>query len=150
VADTLVFTSLNVLGAGVMAIVECMYSPFVILFSIIFLGETLTRIQELGCALVIAAVFMASVTVNVRGVPQRDVRRGIGIGVTAILLIAAGVVIAKPALGHTPLLWAIQTRYLGGLVGVLGFRPFLKGKVGKAVPQLALKEWFAVFGSATA
>src|SRR5262252_1881031 len=90
VADTLVFTSLNVLGAGVMAIVECMYSPFVILFSIIFLGETLTRVQELGCALVIAAVFMASVTVNVRGVPQRDVRRGIGIGVTAILLIAAG------------------------------------------------------------
>lgn len=150
VADTLVFTSLNVLGAGVMAIVECMYSPFVILFSIIWLGETLTRVQELGCALVIAAVFVASVTVNVRDVPQGEVRRGVAIGVTAILLVAAGVVIAKPALGRTPLLWAIETRYLGGLVGVLGFRPFLKGKVGKALPQLAPKQWLAVFGSATA
>src|SRR5215831_7403474 len=149
VADTLVFTSLNVLGAGVMAIVECLYSPFVILFSLVWLGETLLRVQELGCALVIAAVFMASITINVHGVPRRDIRRGIAVGVTAIILIAAGVVVAKPALNHTPLLWAIESRYLGGLVGVLAFRPFLKGKVGK-IPQLAPNEWFAVFGSAFA
>src|SRR5262252_6373567 len=150
VADTLVFTSLNVLGAGVMAIVECLYSPFVILFSLVWLGETLSRVQELGCALVIAAVFMASITINVHGVARRDIRRGIAIGVTAIILIAAGVVVAKPALDRTPLLWAIESRYLGGLIGVLGFRPFLKGKVGKAIPQLVPNEWFAVFGSAVA
>ncbi len=150
VADTLVFTSLNVLGAGVMAIVECLYSPFVILFSLLFLGETLSRVQEAGCALVIAAVFVASITVHVHGVPRRDVRRGIGLGITAIILVAAGVVIAKPALNHTPLLWAIEMRYLGGLVGVLSFRPFLKGKVAQAVPQLTSSEWLAVFGSAAA
>jgi drug/metabolite transporter (DMT)-like permease len=150
VADTLVFTSLNVLGAGVMAIVECLYSPFVILFSLLWLGETLSRVQELGCALVILAVFVASITVNVHGAPRRDVRRGVAIGITAIILIAAGVVVAKPALNRTPLLWAIESRYLGGLVGVLGFRPFLKGKLGKAIPSLAPKEWFAVFGSAVA
>src|SRR5215467_2238453 len=96
VADTLVFTSLNVLGAGVMAIVECLYSPFVILFSLVWLGETLSNLQELGCAMVIAAVFMASITVNVHGVPLPDIRRGIATGITAIILIAAGVVIAKP------------------------------------------------------
>src|SRR5215468_5942208 len=134
VADTLVFTSLNVLGAGVMAIVECLYSPFVILFSLLWLGETLSRVQELGCALVIAAVFMASITVNVHGVARRDIRRGIAVGVTAIILIAAGVVVAKPALNRTPLLWAIESRYVGGLIGVLGFRPFLKGKFGKVIP----------------
>jgi drug/metabolite transporter (DMT)-like permease len=150
VADTLVFTSLNVLGAGVMAIVECLYSPFVILFSLLWLGETLSPIQELGCGLVILAVFLASITLNVTGAPRRDVRRGVAIGITAIILIAAGVVIAKPALNRTPLLWAIESRYLGGLVGVLGFRPFLKGKLGKAVPHLVPKEWFAVFGSAVA
>ena len=150
VADTLVFTSLNVLGAGVMAIVECLYSPFVILFSLVWLGETLSRVQELGCALVIAAVFMASITINVHGVARRDIRRGIAIGVTAIILIAAGVVVAKPPLNRTPLLWAIESRYVGGLIGVLGFRPFLKGKVGKAIPELAPNEWLAVFGSAVA
>src|SRR6516162_777826 len=149
VADTLVFTSLNVLGAGVMAIVECLYSPFVILFSLIWLGETLSRTQALGCALVVVAVFIASVTINVKGVPKRDIQRGIVIGMAAIIMIAAGVVIAKPALAGTPLLWAIETRYLGGLVGVFALRPFLKGKVGEAVPRLTPKEWLTLFGSAT-
>jgi drug/metabolite transporter (DMT)-like permease len=150
VADTLVFTSLNVLGAGVMAIVECLYSPFVVLFSLLWLGETLSPIQELGCALVVAAVFVATVSLNVRGAAHRETTRGFAIGVTAIILIAAGVVVAKPALGHTPLLWAIETRYLGGLVGVLAFRPFLKGKTGKAIPQIPQKEWLALFASALA
>jgi drug/metabolite transporter (DMT)-like permease len=149
VADTLVFTSLNVLGAGVMAIVECLYSPFVILFSLMWLGETLSRIQAIGCALVVIAVFIASVTINVQGVPKRDIRRGIVVGMTAIIMIAAGVVIAKPALSGTPLLWAIETRYLGGLVGVLALRPFLKGKVGEAVPKLAPNEWLTLFASST-
>ena len=150
VADTLVFTSLNVLGAGVMAIVECLYSPFVILFSIIWLGETLSLKQALGCALVIGAVFLASVTAKVHGVPRREVRRGVVIGMTAIILVAAGVVIAKSALDQTPLLWAIETRYLGGLVGVLILRPFLGGKVGKAVPQLSRNEWLTLFLAAAA
>jgi drug/metabolite transporter (DMT)-like permease len=150
VADTLIFGSLNVLGAGVMAIVECMYSPFVILFSLLWLRETLSSTQELGCALVIAAVFLASLTATVHGVPRQHILRSAGIGVTAIILVAAGVVIAKPALDRTPLLWAIEGRYLGGLVGVLGFRPFLKGKLGKAIPQVSQKEWLALFGSAVA
>jgi len=150
VADTLVFTSLNVLGAGVMAIVECLYSPFVILFSIIWLGETLSRTQAFGCALVIAAVLMASVTAKVHGVPRREVRLGVAIGMTAIVLVAAGVVIAKSALDQTPLLWAIETRYLGGLVGVMILRPFLRGKVGKAIPKLSRNEWLTLFGAAGA
>jgi drug/metabolite transporter (DMT)-like permease len=150
VADTLVFTSLNVLGAGVMAIVECLYSPVVILFSILWLGETLSPTQAFGCALVIAAVFMASITVKVHGVPRREVWRGVVIGMTAIILVAAGVVIAKAALDETPLLWAIETRYFGGLVGVPILRPFLRGKVGKAIPQLSRKEWLTLFGAAAA
>ncbi|HEY2382686.1 MAG TPA: DMT family transporter, partial [Terriglobia bacterium] len=123
---------------------------FVILFSIVWLGETLSQTQALGCALVISAVFMASVTVKVHGVPRREIRRVVAIGMTAIILIAAGVVIAKSALDRTPLLWAIETRYAGGLAGVLGFRPFLKGKLGKAVPQLTRNEWLTLFGSAAA
>lgn len=150
VADTLVFTSLNVLGAGIMSIVECLYSPFVILFSLIWLAETLSRIQGLGCTLVIAAVFMASASVKVHGVPRREVRRVVMIGMTAIILVAAGVVIAKSALNRTPLLWAIETRYAGGLAGVMVLRPFLKGKLGQAVPQLTRGEWLTLFGSAVA
>src|SRR5262249_40369183 len=60
VADTLVFMSLNVLGAGLMAIVECLYSPFVILFSLVWLREKLSSVQGLGCVLVVGAVSLAS------------------------------------------------------------------------------------------
>jgi drug/metabolite transporter (DMT)-like permease len=48
VAETLVFKSLNVLGAGLMAIVECLYSPFVILFSLVWLREKLSSVQGLA------------------------------------------------------------------------------------------------------
>src|SRR5215510_3596805 len=93
IADTLVFTSLNVLGAGLMAIVECLYSPFVILFSVVWLRESLSVVQGAGCALVIGAVTLASTTENARTLPRRDLVRGVMIGATAIILIAAGVAI---------------------------------------------------------
>jgi drug/metabolite transporter (DMT)-like permease len=38
IADTLFFKSLNALGAGLSAIVVCMYSPFIIALSFLYLG----------------------------------------------------------------------------------------------------------------
>jgi drug/metabolite transporter (DMT)-like permease len=150
VADTLVFTSLNVLGAGLMAIVECLYSPFVILFSVLWLKEDLSVAQGAGCALVIGAVLLASTTENARAIPRRPLVHGLAIGATAIILVAAGVAIAKPALAATPLLWSIEIRYAGGLLGVCLFRPFLRGKMGKAIPEIPRNQWIALFGSSVA
>ena len=41
VADTLFFRALNLLGASRSAVVECGYTPAVVFFSILFLGEAL-------------------------------------------------------------------------------------------------------------
>src|SRR5262249_16046233 len=57
--------------------------------------------------------------------------------------------IAKPALTVTPLLWSIEIRYIGGLVGVFECRPLLKGAIGKAM-VIPSKEWPALVGSALA
>jgi len=84
VADTLIFTALNVLGAGLLSIVECLYSPFVILFSLVWLQESLSAAQAAGCALVIGAVSLASATENARSVPRRDLIRGVAIGAAAM------------------------------------------------------------------
>ena len=149
VADTLIFTALNVLGAGLMSIVECLYSPFVILFSLVWLRESLSAAQGAGCALVIGAVLLASATENTRSVPQRDLIRGVAIGAAGIILVAAGVAIAKPALTANPLLWSIEIRYIGGLAGVLACRPLLKGTIGKAM-AIPPRKWPALFGSALA
>jgi drug/metabolite transporter (DMT)-like permease len=146
VADTLVFTSLNVLGAGLMAIVECLYSPFVILFSLIWLGESLSTAQGAGCALVIGAVTLASATENAHAVDRRHLLRGVLTGAIAIILIAAGVAIAKPALAGTPLLWSIELRYVGGLIGVWLSLPLVKRDVGKALSSIPRKHWLMLFG----
>ncbi len=48
-ADTIFFYSLKRLGAGLAAIVNCLYSPAVIALSLIFLSEHLSWIQDCGC-----------------------------------------------------------------------------------------------------
>ena len=56
ISDTLFFYSLNRLGASILAIVDCFYSPFVIALSFLLLGETMTAWQLIGVALIISAV----------------------------------------------------------------------------------------------
>jgi len=56
IADIIFLHSLNILGAGISAIVDTVYSPFVIFFAFIILGEALTSTQLLGGGLTIGSV----------------------------------------------------------------------------------------------
>jgi len=47
-ADIIFLHSLNIIGAGISALVDTVYSPFVILFAYLLLGEQLSAIQFLG------------------------------------------------------------------------------------------------------
>ncbi len=55
--DTLFFISLNRIGASLSALVGYMYSPLIIILSIIFLKETLTPLQLTGIFLILAGLF---------------------------------------------------------------------------------------------
>ena len=57
IADTLFFWSLNLLGAARSAIVDCLYSPVIILLSIFWLGERLTNAQAVGALIIISALY---------------------------------------------------------------------------------------------
>ncbi len=118
-ADTLFFMSLNLVGASLMAVIDCMYSPFVIILSFIFLGEKLTAIQLFGAVLIISAVLTISRPKAREGVSGKNLILGIVFGVLAIGANAAGIVIAKPILERTPLLWATEMRLISGSL-VLG------------------------------
>lgn len=61
-ADMFFFMSLNRLGAGLVAIVECFYLPSVILFLFILLGEQLSPQAIIGGIMVLSAVFIGSYT----------------------------------------------------------------------------------------
>ncbi len=114
-ADTLFFRSLNLLGAGLSAIVDCLYSPAMIGLSMLWLGERLTTPQAIGSALVLSAVMTAVSRKGRANIPKRDLWLGVLWGGMAMLSMAVGIVIVKDILDRTPLLWATQTRLYGGI-----------------------------------
>jgi len=129
IGDSLFFKSLNKIGAGLSAIVDCLYSPFVISLSIIWLGESLNRNQIVGVVLIVSAVLM---TMNVKPgthISRHELIWGIIWGIIAILAMSVAIVMIKPALEKAPLLWAIVLRLCGGMIcifGMLCFHPMRK------------------------
>jgi len=126
ISDTLFFWSLNLLGATLTGIVECFYSPFVIGFSLLFLGEKMNGWQIFGVLLIVSGIFSVSSKKHERQIPRKDLAKGILLGILAMFFMAVGIVLIKPILAESPLLWATLFRILGGLVGlvpVLFFHP---------------------------
>ena len=114
IADTFFFKSLNLLGAGMTAIVDCLYSPFIIILSILWLGERLAFWQVVGVILIVSAVLTA--TRGGKSISRRDLAWGVGYGVLAMGFMAVGIVMIKPILDRSPLLWVTEIRLVGGAV----------------------------------
>ena len=115
VSDTFFLMALNRLGAGIMAIVDCLYAPFVVLFAYMILGEGLSRWQWIGMGLVILGVLIAARHEPPKGVTTRQVLVGSAYGLLSMITVAFGIVIAKPVLNRSPVLWATTMRQIGAL-----------------------------------
>ncbi|MDH4156764.1 MAG: DMT family transporter [candidate division Zixibacteria bacterium] len=115
IADSLFLKCLNLLGAGLTSIVNCVYAPFLIGFSVVWLGESLTSWQIFGVAMIIGALLIATSRRNQRQVSRRDLALGVTLGVLAVAGTAVGIVVIKPLLNSSPLLWVTEIRLLGGL-----------------------------------
>jgi drug/metabolite transporter (DMT)-like permease len=119
--DTLLFKSLNMIGAGASALVACMYSPFIIGLSYWWVGERLTWLQLVGVAMIISAVLETTRVGNGSKATVKTRLIGIGWGVLAQAAMAVGIVMIKPLLDEAPLLWALEIRLIGGVVALLLF-----------------------------
>ena len=135
ISDTLFHMSLNRVGAGINAIIDTLYSPSVVLFAFVLLGERLAPVQLVGMALVISGVLTASRHEPAPGTTRRTLLMGIVYGVLAMVTLGFGIVIAKPVLERSPILWATTVRQLGSLAVLL--------PVAMIVP--ARREIFGVF-----
>lgn len=113
-SDWLFFTALVKLGAELTAIVDCAYSPFVIILSFLFLGERMNGLQVVGVMLIVGAVLLITQKKNDEKISRHDLLTGIGIGIFSMLLTAGGIVLAKPSLPGVPVLWATLIRMGGG------------------------------------
>jgi drug/metabolite transporter (DMT)-like permease len=123
-SDTLFFGCLNLLGASLTAVIDCLYSPFVILFSFLFIGERLGTKQLFGVGLILSALALISRSKEKGLPPRKDLILGIGLGTLAMITLAASIVMIKPLLAETPILWATLWRMAAGSVALGVYLPF--------------------------
>jgi len=119
VSDTMFFSCLNRLGAGLTAIVDCLYAPFVMTASWLALRER-PRLEQIGGAvLVIAAVLVAAYRKNGGAKPTRQVIAGILYGAGAMAVMAVSIVLMRPVLDHAHVFWVTEVRILAALLALL-------------------------------
>jgi uncharacterized membrane protein len=128
-ADLLFFRSLNLIGAGRMAIVDAIYSPAVIAIAFLFLGERLSRRDSVGAALVASAVLL---TVNREPNEKKsrgEIVFGAALGALAVVLIGIAIAMVKPLLHSYSVLWVAAARIIGGAATTLvALMPFSAGR----------------------
>ncbi len=114
-ADTMFHKGLNIIGAGVSAIIDCLYSPLVVAFAFLLLGERLSVLHMLSMVLILGGVLLASRIEPPEGQDRRTQVRGVMWAVGSMVALSFGVVIAKSVLDDVPILWATTVRQLGAL-----------------------------------
>lgn len=119
VADTWYLRALNLMGASRTGIVAGLLSPFVIVLSFAFLGETLKGWQIVGFALVMAGVLLVTWRQNRKEVDAAHLGQGLFYGAGAVFLMAVGIVMVKEILETRPFIMTAQIRLAGGVAGML-------------------------------
>jgi drug/metabolite transporter (DMT)-like permease len=118
-ADTLFFLALERLGAGLVAVVDTLYSPAVIGLSVVFLHERVGPRILVGAGLVVGAIVVGSTGLPAPGSTRRDILLGTMFGAIAMVATACGIVMVKDTLGMVPVLWAATVRMTFGAIGLL-------------------------------
>ena len=119
ISDTLFHMCLNRVGAGLNAIVDGLYSPSIVFFAWLILGEKLGPWQLAGMGAVLLGIFIATRHDPPPGATKRQLAFGIFWGVLSMVTLGIGIVIAKPVLNHSPVLWATAVRQIGTFLVML-------------------------------
>lgn len=119
VADTWYLRALSLMGASRTGIVASLLSPFVILLSFVFLGESFRGWQVFGFVLVMAGILLVNWRLNRKDVDAEHVGKGMLYGTGAMFLMAVGIVMVKEILETRPFVWTAEIRLAGGLGGML-------------------------------
>jgi drug/metabolite transporter (DMT)-like permease len=119
ISDTMFHHCLNMVGAGINSIVDCLYSPFVAGLAFLMLGESLNGLQIFGMVLVIGGVLLTTRMVPPEGATHRDLVIGSLWGAGAMATLALGIIWAKPVLEHSSVLWATTFRQVAGFASMV-------------------------------
>ncbi len=120
VADTLFFYGLNLIGVGLISIVDCSYSPFIIFFSYLMLAEKLSVWHYIGGALIVVGVYISSRHSPPVGRTRGQIAVGVLLTLGAMATMTFSIVWAKPVLDvqNFPLVWATMIRMFFGTLAL--------------------------------
>ncbi len=148
ISDTLFHMCLNRVGAGVNAIVDLLYSPFVILFAFLMLGETLSLKNIVGMFFIFSGVVVTTQVKAPPGISRKVMIQGVLLGVGAMASLAIGIVMAKPVLERSDVIWATSVRQLGSLLVLIPVSLALPGRAERFAVFLPHRGWrFAIPGT---
>jgi drug/metabolite transporter (DMT)-like permease len=119
ISDTLLHHSINLIGAGLSAIACSVYAPIVTLIAFLLLGESLGPWQFAGMGFVVLAIITAAKHTPPKGTTRGQIVKGVVYGAAAMATVGFGIVIAKPVLLRSPVLWATMVRQAGSLAVML-------------------------------
>lgn len=152
IADTLYLMALRTIGASRTAIVASLYSPFVVLFSMLFLDETLLAWQWLGLVMVLVGILVVVYQYNAQTVDSSSLLKGLVLGALSVFMTAGGVVAMKPILSNQAndesFFWLVTLRMLAGVMGMLVY--LLVKRQFKSTVRVVFKEshkWKTIFAA---
>lgn len=112
VADTMIATALNRLGASLQALADCAYAPSIALVGFVMFGEMLGPWEMIGGALVISGVFVGA-TMSKEVKAPRDLWTGVLLAVCAHVIMAFGVLMVRDIYrGEVSVAWVTGYRFL--------------------------------------
>lgn len=135
VADTFFLQALRNLGAGRTAIIASLYSPFVVILSVLFLGERLAVWQWLGFALVLLGILVVVYQRHYSEVDRKQLIKGFLFAASSVFFTASSIVVMKPVLVNDGFFWLVTLRMLAGLAGMLIYL-VLRGQVRQTVSEV--------------
>ncbi len=126
-SDTLLFTSINKLGASLIGVIEAVYLPFIFFITAVFFGEHIETRVYIGAGLVVLAIVISSIDLEqTKHLPFNDLISGTAYGVVAMFLTAFSIVMVKKPfiveysiLEKYPAIWSATARICCAVIFLL-------------------------------
>ncbi len=149
-ADTAYFQALKLLGATLTSLVGSLYSPLMILFSVLFLGEELKASLAGGALLVVAGIVVGTwepsrVEEEEAGKTRRQILAGVGLGIAFITLVVGSIIMIGRILKTFSPMWVAWLRISAGAAGILAI-PWGRegGGIGRAFRPTRHAGWMVL------
>ncbi|MBC7661887.1 MAG: DMT family transporter [Chitinophagaceae bacterium] len=129
ISDGVVLRSMRYLKASQIAMLECLFSPFVILLSVFWFGERPSFLVLLGGVFILASLlFLKPDEEPLASTLEPNLKKGSALMALGLFMMAFGIVMVKPIFVEVPLLSLVTIRMLGGLTAAVIMFAFEKDR----------------------